>query len=139
MIPVLDSRQMSAADRAAARGGVAPGLLMENAATVLVEELVASFPAAASVLVACGPGNNGGDGLAAARLLAERGLTVSVFTLADPSGYRGDAGENAARAREMGLVLSPLSSRGASGAFRRALWTPMSSWTRFSGRVSRGP
>lgn len=121
MIPVLDARRMRAADRAAIRGGVASARLMENAAGSLVEELLRFSPGARSAVAVCGPGNNGGDGLAAARLLAERGVSVAVFTLGDPDAYRGDAAENAAHARAAGLELLPLSRRGAASGFRRAL------------------
>ena len=121
MIPVLDSRQMARADRMAVRTGIASGELMENAAVALTRELLETFPGARSVVVACGPGNNGGDGLAAARMLDGRGLSVSVFTLGDPSAYGGDAADNAQRARQAGLALSPLSAAGTSSAFRRTL------------------
>ena len=80
-----------------------------------------AVPDARNVVVVCGPGNNGGDGLAAARLLSGRGLSVSVFTLGDPDSYRGDAAENASRAREAGLGLTPLSRRGEMAALPRRL------------------
>lgn len=121
MIPVLDADAMRAADAAAIRGGVASSRLMENAASALVEELLLSYPDAADIAVVCGPGNNGGDGLAAARLLGERGLSVSLFTLGDPASYRGDAGLNASRAREGGLEIVPLSRRGSGRAFASRL------------------
>lgn len=111
MIPVLTSRQMRAADAAAIRSGIASRTLMENAAAALVEEALAAFPDWRRVVVACGPGNNGGDGLAAARLLRESGVSVSLFSLTDPSRYRGDAAENLALARESGLEPSSLARR----------------------------
>src|SRR6266498_4776514 len=95
------------------RGGIPSARLMENAAEGLATELLAAFPDSRNVIAVCGPGNNGGDGLAAARLLSGRGVSVSVFTLSDPDSYRGDAAENASRAREAGLELTPLSRRGA--------------------------
>lgn len=121
MIPILDSRQMRAADEAAIRGGVPSARLMENAATALAEELLALDPRWRRVVVVCGPGNNGGDGLAAARLLDARGLAVSVFTLQDPSLYRGDAAENASRGRQAGLLILSLSDQKVRRAFRRSL------------------
>ncbi len=123
MIPVLDSRRMRAADAAAIRGGIPSRRLMENAAEGVAGQLVAAFPESRDVVAVCGPGNNGGDGLAAARLLSGRGITVSVFTLSDPDSYRGDAAGNASRAREAGLELTPLSGRGAMAAFARRLKT----------------
>jgi NAD(P)H-hydrate epimerase len=96
---------MRRADRAAIRGGIPSGELMENAATAVALELVRRWPEGRTVAVLCGPGNNGGDGLAAARLLSARGRSVRVWTLSDPEAYRGDAAENAARARSVGLTL----------------------------------
>jgi len=121
MIPVLDARRMRAADRAAVRGGIASARLMENAAEALVEELLRAGPVEGSVVAVCGPGNNGGDGLAAARLLAKRGISVAVFTLGDPEAYRGDPARNVARARATGLELTSLSRRGAGSDLARAL------------------
>ena len=121
MIPILDARRMRAADAAAIRGGVPSLTLMENAARSLAAELVASLPLASKIVVACGPGNNGGDGLAAARLLARRGLSVSVFTLRDPDSYQGDAAENARRAREAGIDLVALEDSRGRRAFARAM------------------
>jgi hydroxyethylthiazole kinase-like uncharacterized protein yjeF len=121
MIPVLSAAEMRAADRATIRGGVPSLELMERAAEALVDELRRRFPDWKRVVVVCGPGNNGGDGLAAARLLAGRGVATEIFTLADPSSYRGDPAENATRARAYGLDLIALSARGGRAALARAL------------------
>jgi NAD(P)H-hydrate epimerase len=121
VIPVLDSRRMKAADTAAIRSGVPSSLLMENAASALTDELLLTFPAFRRVTVVCGPGNNGGDGLAAARLLAGRGCSVAVFTLSDPDEYRGDAAENAARARRAGLELRSLAGKNGLRQLESAL------------------
>ena len=121
MIPVLDARRMRAADRAAIRGGVPSDRLMENAARALVEELVFAWPDVERVVAVCGPGNNGGDGLAAARLLSQRGIPVAIFTLVDPDGYRGDAARNVSRARAAGLELTSLTRSGAGASLTRAL------------------
>jgi len=112
---------MRAADAAAIRSGTPSLVLMENAATALVEETLAAFPDWRRVVVACGPGNNGGDGLAAARLLRESGLSVSIFCLNDPSEYRGDPAENLARAEETGVEAASLSAPGGLQRFGRAL------------------
>ena len=99
MIPVLKAAAMRAADAATIRSGTPSSVLMENAGTALVETVRARYPDWARVVVVCGPGNNGGDGLVAARLLAFAGVRVRVFTLGDPAAYRGDPAGNLERLR----------------------------------------
>ncbi|HQO83815.1 MAG TPA: NAD(P)H-hydrate dehydratase [Synergistales bacterium] len=62
--------------------GVPPIILMENAARGVAEIVGERFPAASRILVACGGGNNGGDGLATARHLLKRGRKVTVLLAA---------------------------------------------------------
>jgi NAD(P)H-hydrate epimerase len=121
VIPILDARRMRAADAATIRRGTPSDELMESAAAALCGALARFYPDWARVVVLCGPGNNGGDGLAAARILAERGIAVSLFALADPSAYRGDPAINLARAAAFGVVPVTLASRGGFDALRRAL------------------
>ena len=52
--------------------------LMERAAIGCLKQIIGSY-AFNSVAIVCGKGNNGGDGLAIARLLADRNITVTVF------------------------------------------------------------
>ena len=95
MLPVLDNEAMREADRHTIEDLGVPGLeLMENAAAGVVEALRGSFPEVRRVLVLCGRGNNGGDGLAAARLLAGGGLETIVLLFADPANLSPDAAEN---------------------------------------------
>ena len=121
MIPILDARRMRAADAAAIRRGTPSNELMERAAEELCGAIGRFFPDWARAVVVCGPGNNGGDGLAAARMLVQRGIAVDVFTLGDPSAYRGDPAVNLARAGAFGLVPRTLASRGGFEALRRGL------------------
>lgn len=114
MIPVLDARQMRAADAAAIRSGVPSRTLMENAASALAGETLRAFPEARRVVVVCGPGNNGGDGFACARLLAESGVDVALYCLAESSSYRGDPAANLERAQASGLEAVSLASRSGS-------------------------
>jgi len=124
VIPVVDARRMRAADAATIRGGVPSATLMENAARALATGIAREFAAWRRIVVVCGPGNNGGDGLAAARLLDGMRFSVRVFTLGDPDAYRGDAASNAALARKAGLPLEPLTGRKGfatlAGALREA-------------------
>ena len=86
---VLLAHEMAAVDRRAIDQLGIPGpVLMENAAIGLADALGENFPAARRIVIACGPGNNGGDGLALARHLDGRGYAVEVFLVGAqrPSG-----------------------------------------------------
>jgi ADP-dependent NAD(P)H-hydrate dehydratase / NAD(P)H-hydrate epimerase len=87
MIELLSNAEMAEADRLTIAGGM-PGIdLMERAGAAVAKY----HPRGASVAVVAGPGNNGGDGFVAARLLAERGYAVKVLLLGEASRLRGDA------------------------------------------------
>ncbi len=94
--PVLSTEAMRAADRRTMEEFGLPGFaLMETAgrgAADAIEEVFGPM-AGRSVLVLAGKGNNGGDGLVVARVLAGRGAHVRVATLAT----EGDATEDTAR------------------------------------------
>lgn len=71
-----------------------PGLiLMENAARSVAEFVYGTLlhPEASTVLFLCGPGNNGGDGFAAARHLRNAGVRVTVALAAPAQRYEADA------------------------------------------------
>jgi len=92
MLSIHNAEGMREADRYTIEDLGLPGIvLMENAATGLVEAIQERWPEAASILILCGAGNNGGDGFAAARHLFIRGLKVQVLLFADPGKLRGDA------------------------------------------------
>ncbi|HXO29802.1 MAG TPA: NAD(P)H-hydrate epimerase, partial [Thermoanaerobaculia bacterium] len=74
---ILTAEEMRGVDRAAIERLGLPGLvLMENAALGVVDAIGRQYPQAESAAIFCGPGNNGGDGLAVARQLATRGYAV---------------------------------------------------------------
>jgi hydroxyethylthiazole kinase-like uncharacterized protein yjeF len=75
--PVLTASEMRAAEQKAIDAGTSVDTLMERAGAA-VAEAVWRIAGASEVLVLCGPGNNGGDGYVAARLLRERGMTVRL-------------------------------------------------------------
>ena len=89
---VLSAAEMQACDRLTTeRFGVPSLQLMRNASGAVAAFARAQFPKAKRVTVLCGRGNNGGDGMMAARLLAEGGLAVTVVLLGSPNGLKGDA------------------------------------------------
>lgn len=81
--PILTAAQMRAAEDRAIAACSSVSALMERAGTG-VAEAVHRFAAEAEVLILCGPGNNGGDGYVAARVLAGRGTNVRVAALGAP-------------------------------------------------------
>lgn len=93
----MDAAAVRRLDRAAIETFHIPSLvLMENAALgVLPRALRMLEGTGRSVSVVCGPGNNGGDGLALARHLHIRGCRVAVGLLGDAGELRGDAATNA--------------------------------------------
>ena len=91
MFELLTSAQMADADRLAIAGGIAGSELMECAGRAVAEAVAARHPSGSRIVVVAGPGNNGGDGFVAARLLAERGARVEVMLLGDIGRLKGDA------------------------------------------------
>jgi NAD(P)H-hydrate epimerase len=105
-VKVLTAAQMREVDRQTIADGV-PGIaLMENAAHRVVEELVREFDPIdrQNVVILCGKGNNGGDGLAIARVLREYGVSrLRVVLAAAPEEFTGEAAENLRRLPEAGI------------------------------------
>lgn len=92
---VLDSAAMKEADRRTIEEYGLPGaVLMETAALRVTEFILAGWKKTDRVVVVAGPGNNGGDGLVIARLLAAAGFSPLLWSTVRPGGYRGDAGIN---------------------------------------------
>ncbi|MDJ0839461.1 MAG: NAD(P)H-hydrate dehydratase [Acidobacteriota bacterium] len=106
MRPVLTSKQMAASDRYTIDQLGVPGLeLMERAATGCFQVLRDLLTQEDIVAVMVGAGNNGGDGLAVARLLIQAGFQVETFLAFPQRPFKGDAAVNEARLRDMGAVI----------------------------------
>lgn len=100
--------QMQAVDREAIEGMGVPSLdLMERAGEGVAGAVRGHIEGAKGpAVIVCGRGNNGGDGLVAARLLAGAGVHVKVWLATDPERFSGDAGANWERLLEEAPGLS---------------------------------
>jgi|tagenome__1003787_1003787.scaffolds.fasta_scaffold20886648_2 ADP-dependent NAD(P)H-hydrate dehydratase / NAD(P)H-hydrate epimerase len=94
MIELLTPAEMAECDHLTIAGGT-PGISLMERAGRAVADAVARHPLGNRVVVVVGPGNNGGDGFIAARVLAERGYPVRVLLLGYIEALRRDAAEAA--------------------------------------------
>jgi NAD(P)H-hydrate epimerase len=89
---VLSAAEMQACDRLTTERFGIPSIELMRAASAAVAAFARQeFPRARRVTVLCGRGNNGGDGMMAARLLASAGLEVTTLLLGGRDGLTGDA------------------------------------------------
>jgi len=94
---ILTASQMQRIDRLTTeRYGISSLRLMESAGRSVVEFLAVHIGSLVDhrVVILCGKGNNGGDGLVAARLLRDHDVKPRVLLFADPADLHGDAAEN---------------------------------------------
>src|SRR2546430_10857166 len=81
---ILTAEQMKNVDRRATDRVAMPSLmLMENAAIAVVDAIFEHYASCERVSIFCGTGSNGGDGLAIARHLENRGVVPAVFFQAE--------------------------------------------------------
>jgi hydroxyethylthiazole kinase-like uncharacterized protein yjeF len=98
--------------------GIPSLVLMENAGVALVDEVMRRLEEQRlRVTIMCGPGNNGGDGMVAARHLSEHGHEVVVFLGVPRAAFRGDAKAQLRILSRLGTEISVLSS---PSSFERA-------------------
>lgn len=88
---LLTPDEMARADLMAAETGIPSFDLMVRAGHAVVATALSRFPQALRFVILCGPGNNGGDGYVAARLLADAGASIAVFGLGKPERLKDDA------------------------------------------------
>jgi hydroxyethylthiazole kinase-like uncharacterized protein yjeF len=111
---VLSAAQAREVDRLAARAGLGPDLLVESAGRALADEAgrLCRRVRASAVVVLCGKGNNGADGLAAARHLADRGVPVAVGLTAPRGQMNAQARRELGRLAPFGVPVRPVARPG---------------------------
>ena len=121
---IVTTQQMRELDRKAIEELGIPGLtLMENAGRAVADAAVrlTDHCAQRPIVIVCGRGNNGGDGLVAARQLAQRGRRVQLLLAAAREDLTGDAAASLRRLTEAGIHVTEVTdiepvARACSGA-----------------------
>ncbi|HEY1230202.1 MAG TPA: NAD(P)H-hydrate dehydratase [Ramlibacter sp.] len=103
--PLFDVATTRAIERAAA-AALPPHTLMQRAGLAVARLALAIAPHARTVWIACGPGNNGGDGMEAALHLQRWGKAVTLTLAGDPAALPVDAAAAWARCAQAGITAS---------------------------------
>ncbi len=110
-LKIFSTQQIKDADRFTIEAeGILSIDLMERAALQCAHWLQQQFSKEKAFLIFCGPGNNGGDGLAIARLLFLAGYTVRVFVLSETEVFSEDFLENKKRWQQTEQSISYITS-----------------------------
>jgi ADP-dependent NAD(P)H-hydrate dehydratase / NAD(P)H-hydrate epimerase len=123
--PLHDAEGMRAVDAWAIEERGVPSLRLMEAAGTAVAEAARAVAGPGPVRVVCGKGNNGGDGLVAARLLADTGFEVDVLLLWPQAELSADAGANLERLGRPAAEVGPgevASAIAGSGAIVDAIF-----------------
>lgn len=110
---VLSGKQIKQADAVSIRNqNISSEELMERAANKVFEWICRKYPAASTetVSVFCGPGNNGGDGLALGRMLYKANYKVKIFTLEFTKNNSSDFLSNLQKLKSNNIPVYPISS-----------------------------
>jgi len=100
---IVNAEEMGEVDqRTAMEYGVTLASLMEGAGRTVAQFCLRRYAMARRVVVLCGRGNNGGDGLVAARVLAQAGKEVRVILLGRMEELKGEAATALRELREFG-------------------------------------
>jgi NAD(P)H-hydrate epimerase len=103
---ILSAAQMRNIDRRATERFSIPSIvLMENAALAVVDAIAEHYPHIDRAAIFCGSGANGGDGLAIARHLENRGVVPVIFLLGDRAKFKGDARTNFDICERLGIPM----------------------------------
>jgi NAD(P)H-hydrate epimerase len=120
--PILTPAEAAGLDRASQARGITTATLMENAGREVARAAaaIAGGLYGSRAVVVCGKGNNGGDGLVAARHLAQWGVRVTVLLLEAAEDLREPADANFARLAQTDVRVRPFSRSLLSRELARA-------------------
>jgi hydroxyethylthiazole kinase-like uncharacterized protein yjeF len=119
---ILSAAEMGVVDRlTASHFNVPVSELMERAGGAVAAFCLRRYGAARHVVVLCGRGNNGGDGMVAARVLAVAGLQVQVILLGRADQMQGEAAEALRRARAASVAVDEVPDEAALRGFGGAI------------------
>lgn len=111
---ILTASEMGEADRASVAAGVSVRILMQNAGSAVARFCMRHSAEEGLVVVLCGKGNNGGDGMVAAAELAETGRPVRLALLGAVADVKGDAADALRFAREQdGIEFVEIADEGS--------------------------
>ena len=111
---VLTAAQMREADRRTIEeAGIPARTLMESAGRAVAEAVAGEARGTGRVLILCGRGGNGGDGLVTLRALAARGIPAAAVVLADPDRLSPETKANFDAATRLALRLIPVPDEAA--------------------------
>ena len=97
---ILTAAEMAAADQRTVEGGISIDRLMASAGEAVARFCMRRYPDARQAMVICGTGNNGGDGMVAARVLAGEGVGVRVLLTGPQEKVKGEAANAMAELEE---------------------------------------
>ncbi|WP_018294701.1 bifunctional ADP-dependent NAD(P)H-hydrate dehydratase/NAD(P)H-hydrate epimerase [Mariprofundus ferrooxydans] len=109
-VRILSADQMRWADMTTTEAGIPGFELMDRAGRAVADAVLDYMPDFGRVVIVIGPGNNGGDGFAAARYLRSRRIPVTLVMLVPLDTLGGDTLMHAELAREAGAKLRDASS-----------------------------
>src|SRR5690349_11916399 len=110
---ILNAQQMQSIDRRTTeRFGIPSLILMENAALAVVDAVFEHYRDCERAAIFCGTGANGGDGLAVARHLENRGVVPEIFIAGGRAKFKGDAETNLRICEQLGLKMHDITGAG---------------------------
>ena len=107
---VVTPKEMAIMDRHTIETGTPSLELMERAGLACAEIIKESLNEESQIIVLCGPGNNGGDGLVVGRLLSEAGYAVHLFLTETETKLSDDNLSNLKKLQEKNIIVRFLSS-----------------------------